>query len=170
MITKPLTSEDKKQDLIINRVFISAPEELFQAWSDPKMIAQWWGAKTYTTPVVKIDFRVGGQLLYCMRSADGQDTWGKGIYKEIVKPSRIVVTDSFADPLGNTVPASYYGLEEEWPEDLLLTLTFEDLAGKTKFTLIHSGLPAGQMIDLTRTGWNESFDKLAAVLAAKKGT
>ena len=69
------------------------------------MITQWWAAKTYTTPVVKIDFRVGGQLLYCMRSPDGQDTWGKGIYKEIVRPGRIVVTDSFADPLGNTVPA-----------------------------------------------------------------
>ncbi len=115
MITKPLANEDKKQDLIINRVFSAAPEKLFQAWSDPEMIAQWWGAKTYTTPVVNIDFRVGGLLLYCMRSADGQDTWGKGIYKEIVRPSRIVVTDSFADPLGNTVPASYYGIQEEMP-------------------------------------------------------
>jgi uncharacterized protein YndB with AHSA1/START domain len=164
MSTKPLNYEEKKQDVIINRVFDAAPEKLFQAWSDPKMLAQWWSAKAYTVPVVKIDFRVGGQFLYCMRSPEGQDTWGKGIYKEIVNPSRIVVTDSFADPQGNTVPGSYYGMEEDWPMELLLTLTFEDLKGKTKFTLIHSGLPAGEMTELTKLGWNESFDKLDELL------
>jgi uncharacterized protein YndB with AHSA1/START domain len=164
MSTKPLAYEDKKQELIINRVFAASPEKLFQAWSDPKLIAQWWGAKTYTTPVVKIDFQVGGQLLYCMRSADGQDTWGKGTYKEIVRPSRIVVTDSFADPQGNTVPASYYGLEVEMPLELLVTLTFEEQSGGTKFTLIHSGLPAGEIGELSKAGWNESFDKLDELL------
>ena len=78
MSTKPLNYEEKKQDVIINRVFDAAPEKLFQAWSDPKMIAQWWAAKTYTTPVVKIDFRVGGQFLYCMRSARRSGYLGKG--------------------------------------------------------------------------------------------
>ncbi len=165
MTTKPLGFEEKKQDLIVSRVFDATPEKLFQAWSDPKMLAQWWGSKTYTTPVVKIDFRVGGQLLYCMRSPEGQDTWGKGIFKQIVRPSRIVVTDSFADPQGNTVPGSYYGMEEEWPMELLLTLTFEDLAGKTKFTLIHSGLPVGEMMELIAASWNESFDKLEELLS-----
>ena len=165
MSTKPLNYKDKKQDLIIERVFDAPPEKLFQAWSDPKMIAQWWGGATITTPVVKIDFRVGGLLLYCMKIPGGQDTWGKGIYKEIVRPNRIVVTDSFADPQGNTVPGSYYGMEEEWPTELLLTLLFEDLKGKTKFTLIHSGLPEGEMIELTKTSWNESFDKLDELLS-----
>jgi uncharacterized protein YndB with AHSA1/START domain len=165
MSTKPLAFEEKKQDLIINRVFAASPEKVFQAWSDPKLIAQWWGAKTYTTPVVKIDFRVGGQLLYCMRSPEGQDTWGKGTYKEIVRPSRIVVTDSFADPQGNTVSASFYGMEVDMPLELLLTLTFESQAGGTKFTLIHSGVPEGEMKDLTKMGWNESFDKLEELLS-----
>jgi uncharacterized protein YndB with AHSA1/START domain len=164
MITKPLAYEDKRQDLIINRVFIVTPERLFQAWSDPKQLIQWWGPKTYTTPVVKIDFRVGGQLLFCLRSADGQDTWGKEIYKEIVSPSRIVATDSFADPQGNIVPASYYDIQEEMPLELLLTFTFEEQPGGTKFTLIHSGLPAGEISELTRAGWNEMFDKLNELL------
>jgi uncharacterized protein YndB with AHSA1/START domain len=165
MTTKPLGLEEKKQDLVINRVFASSREKLFQAWSDPKLIAQWWGAKTVTAPVVNLDFRVGGLLLYCMRLPDGQDIWGKGIYKEIVRPSRIVVTDSFADPQGKTVPGSYYGMEEDWPTELLLTLTFEDLAGKTDFKLIHSGLPAGQMMEGTADSWNESFDKLEELLS-----
>ncbi len=165
MSTKSLNYEEKKQDVIINRIFDAPPEKLFQAWSDPKMIAQWWGGRTITTPVVKIDFRVGGLLLYCMKIPGVQDTWGKGIYKEIVRPCRIVVTDSFADPQGNTVPGSYYGMEEDWPTELLLTLTFEDLAGKTKFTLIHSGVPAGQMMEGTEASWNESFDKLDDLLS-----
>ena len=165
MTTKPLAYENEKQELIIDRIFNASPEKLFQAWSDPKLIAQWWGAKSYTTPVVKIDFRVGGQLLYCMRSSEGQDTWGKGTYKEIVRPSRIVVTDSFADPQGNTVPASFYGMEVDMPMELLVTLTFKALPSGTKLTLIHTGLPEGEFIDLTKMGWNESFDKLDELLS-----
>ena len=161
MTTKILSDETGKHEIVITRIFDASPERVFQAWTDPKLMAQWWGPKNSTTPVVNIDLRVGGEYLYCMRSADGQDTWGKGIYKEIVKPFRIVVTDSFADPQGNTVPASYYGVQEDMPLEMLVTLTFEEQSGGTKFTLIHSGLPHGQMSDLTKAGWNESFDKLA---------
>jgi antitoxin component YwqK of YwqJK toxin-antitoxin module len=45
-----------------------------------------------------------------------------------------------------------------------VTLTFEGDQGKTKFTLRHVGIPAGQMRELTEAGWNESFDKLADAL------
>jgi hypothetical protein len=43
-------------------------------------------------------------------------------------------------------------------------VTFEEHEGKTTFTLRHAGIPAGEMSDLTRAGWNESFDKLAEAL------
>jgi hypothetical protein len=37
--------------------------------------------------------------------------------------------------------------------------------GKTRMTLRHAGLPAGELLEMTTDGWNESFDKLDAVLA-----
>jgi uncharacterized protein YndB with AHSA1/START domain len=100
-----------------------------------------------------------------MRSPEGRDLWGTGVYREIVPPERLVMTDSFADKEGNVVPASHYGMSGDWPLELLVTVTFEDVGSKTRMTLRHEGIPAGKMSEDTKAGWNESFDKLADELA-----
>jgi uncharacterized protein YndB with AHSA1/START domain len=108
-----------------------------------------------------------------MRAPDGHDIWSTGVYREIVKPERIVCTDSFADEKGNVVPATYYGMSPDFPAEMLVTVTFEIQAGRTQLTLRHAGIPSGEMRDLTRAGWNESLDKFAGVLGQavyKKGS
>jgi uncharacterized protein YndB with AHSA1/START domain len=155
------TALKNKDELIITRIF-DAPRELaWKAWTDPELFKSWWGPKNFTAPVSKIDLRVGGIYLYCMRGPDGKDYWGTGVYREIVPMERLVLTDSFADEKGNVVPASHYGMAGDWPQELLVTVTFEEIGGKTKMTLRHEGIPAGMMRELTETGWSESFDKLA---------
>jgi uncharacterized protein YndB with AHSA1/START domain len=156
------------QDLVIERVFDAPRELVWKAWTDPQMAMQWWGPKDFTAPACKIDLRVGGTCLFAMQSPefnDGQPVYSTGTYKEIVPPERLVVTDSFADEHGNVVPAAHYGMGEDIPLELLVTITLEDAGGKTKMTLVHSGLPAGETRDGAGVGWNESFDKLAAALA-----
>lgn len=151
-----------KNELIITRV-IDAPRELvWRAWTDLEHLTRWWGPKNFTSPSGTIDLRVGGKYLFCMRSPEGKDFWSTGIYKEIVPLERIVCTDSFADEKGNVVPASHYGLPgDDWPVELLVTVTFEDAGKKTRMTLRHVGIPAGEMGKMAGQGWNESFDKLA---------
>jgi uncharacterized protein YndB with AHSA1/START domain len=151
--------------LIIERIFDAPRELVWKAWTEPERMMRWWGPKDYTSPVCKIDFRVGGSFLNCMRSSDGQDIWATGVYREIVEPERIVCTDSFADENGNVVPATHYGMPESIALEMLISVTFEDVDGKTKMTLRHDGLPVGEMIDGAGQGWNESFDKLDAHLA-----
>jgi len=148
------------EDLVITRVFGAPRGAVWNAWTDPRRFMRWWGPKGFTTPVCKIDLRAGGGYLYCMRSPEGKDYWGTGVYREIVPMERIVMTDSFADEKGNVVPASHYGMQGEWPLELLVTVTFEDDGGKTTMTLRHTGIPSGTMGDC-KTGWSESFDKLA---------
>jgi uncharacterized protein YndB with AHSA1/START domain len=155
----------KEKDLVITRTFDAPRDLVWKAWSEPERMMRWWGPKEFTAPICKIDFRVGGVYHYCMRSPEGQDFWGTGVYKEITPKERIVCTDSFADEKGNVVPASYYNMPGEWPTELLVTVTFEDLGGKTKMTLRHVGLPAGEMSEQTGAGWNQSFDKLADSLS-----
>jgi uncharacterized protein YndB with AHSA1/START domain len=99
-----------------------------------------------------------------MRSADGKDYWSTGVYKEIVPLERIVCTDSFSDEHGNVVPASHYGMGEDFPIEMTIIVTFEDINGKTKLTLQHIGMPGGEMGEMANQGWNEFFDKLAASL------
>lgn len=154
----------KTQDLVIERIFNAPVELVWKAWTDPEMLVRWWGPKDFTAPVYQLDFRVGGKFLYCMRSPDGKDYWGTGTFKEIVPLERIVQTDSFADEKGNVVPASHYGMNADFPLVLEVILTFEDLGDRTKLTLRHSGMPAGKDAEGASTGWNESLDKLAALV------
>jgi uncharacterized protein YndB with AHSA1/START domain len=154
-----------QQELVIERVFDAPRELVWRAWTEPEQVMRWWGPKGYTSPAAEIDLRVGGKYLWCMRSPEGQDLWSTGVYREIVPLERIVCTNSFSDEKGNVVPASHYGIGGDWPQEILGTVTFEDVGGKTRMTLRNEGLPAGEMSDGANAGWNEAFDKLAEVLA-----
>lgn len=153
------------RELVITRVFDAPRELVWKAWTDPEHMMRWWGPKDFTSPACKIDFRVGGKYLFCMRSPEGRDFWSTGVYREIVPLERIVCTDSFADEDGNVVPASHYGMGDDFPLEVLVTVTFEEHDGKTKMTLRHVGVPAGEMGELTGAGWSQSFDKLANTLS-----
>ena len=154
-----------KNELTITRIFDASREKVWKAWTAPEEIKKWWGPKYFTAPVSKIDLRVGGKYLSCMRGPDGKDYWSTGVYRELVPMERIVVTDSFADEKGTVVPASHYGMAGDFPLELLVTVTFEDLGNKTKMVLRHDGIPFGMMREMTETGWGESFDKLAEHIA-----
>jgi uncharacterized protein YndB with AHSA1/START domain len=99
-----------------------------------------------------------------MRSPEGQDYWTTGVYLEIVPLERIVHTDSSYDAEGNVIPASEYGLSVDFPLETLLTEIFEDLGGKTRFTLRQSGIPAGTDSDNARQGWNDSLDRIVEIM------
>ncbi len=103
-------AKEKNEDIIITRMFDAPREIVWKAWTDPELTKRWWGPKNFTAPVIRIDLRVGGKYLNCMRGPDGKDYWSTGIYREIVPRERLVMTDSFADEKGNVVPASYYGM------------------------------------------------------------
>jgi uncharacterized protein YndB with AHSA1/START domain len=98
----------------------------------------------------------------------GKDIWSTGTYREIIPPKRIVTTDSFADERGNIVPATHYGMNADFPLEMLLTVTFEDDQRKTKFNLRHVGFPSKADSESAREGWNESLDKLAELLTRLK--
>ena len=144
---------------------LMAPRPLvFDACTQPELLAEWWGPKDFTAPTVEIDLKEGGKFLNCMRSPDGQEFWSTGVYREIVPMEKLVVTDSFADEQGNVVPGAHYGMPDV-PLETEVTVTFEDQDGKTKLTVRHAGMPVGEHGSQAEAGWNESLDKLAASLA-----
>ena len=151
------------EELVIRRILDAPREAVWKAWTDPKHLMRWWGPEGFTSPACKIDLRVGGKYLYCMRSPEGKDYWSTGVYRDIVPLKRIVCTDSFADEKGNVVPASHYGMPGEWPLELLVTVTFEEDGGRTVMTLQHDGIPPEILSDC-EAGWSGSFDKLSESL------
>lgn len=168
MTESSIPSDKATGEMTTTREFAAPRELVWKAWTDPDLLMRWWGPKSFTAPSISIDLREGGNYLYCMRSPEGQDFWSTGRFLEVVEFERIVCTDSFADSAGNVVPASHYGMEGDMPLELRVEVDFKESDGKTLLTLRHLGMPAGTDRDLAVQGWNESLDKLAAVVKQAK--
>jgi uncharacterized protein YndB with AHSA1/START domain len=150
----------------ITRVFDAPRELVWKAWTDPKYVMQWWGPKGFTAPFCKMDVRVGGKSLCCMRTPDGQECWNAIEYHEIVPNEKIVSSMYFADSKGNKVEPETLGIEHESIEGAFDVTIFEDLGnGRTRLTHtgnepMESAKNSGQL-----EGWNQILDKIADVLA-----
>jgi uncharacterized protein YndB with AHSA1/START domain len=164
MATEGSTAESREaEEIVIVRKFLVSRELVWTAWSGPERFQCWWGPKGFTTPSCRIDLRVGGSYLACMRSPEGKDYWSTGVYIKVNPQKEIAFTDSFSDEQGNVVPASRYGLEGDWPREMLVMASFEEEGIGTRMTLRHVGVPARFAKDC-ETGWGESFDKLEECL------
>ncbi len=157
---------NETERMVVTRVFDAPRKLVWKAWTDPQFVMQWWGPKGFTSPVCRMDFRVGGKFLCCMRTPDGQDFWNGGEYHEIVPYEKIVLSMFFADAEGNKVEAAEYGIEHQAIEDACDVVLFEDLGnGQTKLTFtgnetMESAKDTGQL-----EGWYEILDKFAGVVA-----
>ncbi|WP_040948993.1 SRPBCC domain-containing protein [Gorillibacterium massiliense] len=116
--------------LVLERVFDAPRDLVFRMFKESEHLKRWWGPKGWEIPVCNIDFRPGGVWHYCMKCVDqnlgqffGMESWGKGVYKEIVEPEKIIYTDYFSDAEGN--------INESMPSTLI-TMDFIDLGSKTK--------------------------------------
>lgn len=157
---------NETERMTVTRVFDAPRELVWKAWTDPKYVVQWWGPKEFTAPVCKMDFRVGGKTLVCMKSPDGQECWNGIEYIEIVPYEKIVSLMYFADAEGNRIDPAELGYEHEVVESAYDVTLFEDLGnGKTRLTQIgnepmESARESGQL-----EGWVQILDKVADVVA-----
>jgi uncharacterized protein YndB with AHSA1/START domain len=142
------------------RVFNAPRELVFQVFSDCKHLTHWWGPKDWALPVCEMDFRPGGVWLYCMRGPDGMESWGKATYQEIIEPERIVYSDAFVDGTGTPI---------EGTPEMLITVTFEDLGGKTKLvsqTQFGSAEELNAVLEMGMVeGLSQTWDRLEEYLA-----
>ncbi|HRJ86037.1 MAG TPA: SRPBCC domain-containing protein [Ignavibacteria bacterium] len=148
-----------KNELRITRTFNASKEQVWHAWSDEEHFKQWWGPKEFTCPDCTLDFTVGGKWLASMMDSQGVKIWATGVYKEIIPFEKIVFTDCFADEKSNVISSEVYGMKGV-PMEMLVTVLLKDIGGKTEMTIIHEGLPEGDLRKGANTGWNTSIDKM----------
>jgi len=142
------------ENLEITRIFDAPRKLVWKAWTDPDIVMQWWGPNGFTSPACKIDFRVGGEYLCCMRSPDGWEGWSGGEYLEIIVPEKIVSVLFYADQNGRVEPADKNDVE------VRDVVTFEDIGnGQTKLVFKRSFWDEGEDV-----GMMQILDKLAALL------
>jgi uncharacterized protein YndB with AHSA1/START domain len=155
--TESAASQFGEGSVVITRVFDAPRALVWQAWTDPKMMAQWFGPRGFTSSVPELDLRVGGGLRIVMHGPDGNDYPMKGVFREVIASERLVFTNIALDKDG------YHLLEGE------TIVTFAEKHGKTTLTLrAHAvGLVpiAPQMLAGMETGWSQSLDKMAELMA-----
>lgn len=163
-----------ENNILIIRTFDAPREKVWQAWTDPEMVKQWWGPEGFTAPSVKNDFRVGGKYIYAMHGPAGsewdKDMYSAGEYKEIVPDEKIVVTDYFSDAEGNMMNPVEQGQDASFPKETTSTILFEDEGeGKTKLTILYPKPETQEELDAMlksgmEEGWQSSLNKLEAIL------
>ncbi|PYQ47693.1 MAG: hypothetical protein DMF59_18190, partial [Acidobacteria bacterium] len=84
------SNDTAAREIAASRVFDAPRELVWKMWSDPKHIVNWWGPNGFTTTMQEMDFRPGGVWQFIMHGPDGRDYQNKSVYREIVKPERIV--------------------------------------------------------------------------------
>jgi len=83
------------RELVITRIIDAPREKVFKAWTDPRLLKQWWAPRPWTTPVVELDVRPGGSNLIVMRSPEGEEFPNRCVYLEVVENKRLVFTDAY---------------------------------------------------------------------------
>jgi uncharacterized protein YndB with AHSA1/START domain len=139
----------RERELTITRVFDAPRELVFRAWTKPEHLMRWFGPNNFTIPVCEMDFRAGGKFRFCMRGP-GSEHWVNGVYREIVKPERIVWT----------------GTMEHDNNQITTTVIFADLGGKTRLSVHQSYSIETESTRGARQGWTETLEHLAEFLAA----
>lgn len=117
--TRSATESVADREVVITRVFDAPAKLLFEAYSQPEHLQQWYGPKGFSLPLCVVDFRVGGGYRFGMRGPDGTDfpPFG-GEYLEIVPNERIVHTNGWDDD-----------------EKFVVTVTFAERNGRTTLTI-----------------------------------
>jgi uncharacterized protein YndB with AHSA1/START domain len=148
------------REIAMTRVFDAPRGLVFDAWTKPELLKRWLGVRGgWTFAVCEVDLRVGGAYRYVWRGPTGTEMGMGGVFREIVRPERIVATEKF---------------DQSWYEgDALDTTVLVEKNGKTTVTttVLYASREVRDAVlkSPMERGVAESYDKLAEVLASRVG-
>jgi uncharacterized protein YndB with AHSA1/START domain len=142
------TKASDKVSLEIKR-FINAPRNrVYEAWTDPAQLKQWFGPENVETRDLIADARVGGKFRWDLTDPDGEKMTCQGEYRELQPGKKIVFTWHWDD-------------DETWENHTsVVTVELSDRDGGTELRLTHEKLPSEESRDGHTRGWNSALNKL----------
>ena len=142
------------REVSITRLFDAPRELVFRLWTQPEHTTRWSCPKGMELLSCEMDARPGGMLRVRMRAPEGGMCVKRGVYREVVEPSRLVFTQADEDDAGRIGP------------ETLVTVSFVDERGKTRLTLHQALFETTALRDAHRAGWTSTLEHLADYLAA----
>ncbi len=148
--------QNPSNEIRITRIYDAPVKTVWDAWTDPAQVAQWWGPRGFTLTTHSKELRPGGIWHYTMHGPDGTDYPNKTLYYEVEDCERLVY--------------DHGGYDERKPL-FRVTVEFSELDGKTKMEMTMT-LPTAEQAEATRkfikaAGGNATWDRLAEFLDEK---
>lgn len=131
------------------RFFSFAPEQIFSAFENPKLLAKWWGPKDFTNTFETFEFKVGGRWIYVMHGPDGKNYPNESTFREI-SSDKIVIE--------HVVLPKY---------TLTIMLTTQENGTLIQWNQVFENqMFVKNMRDFLNTANEQNFDRLEAILAS----
>lgn len=169
---KPSSAPASDREFLISRVFDAPRSLVFRSWVEPARMARWWGPEGMKNPVCELDVRPGGAYRIVMRSPEGAEYPISGKFREIVEPERLVMTMDVSEhpPEWHDMIRPNRAKGDDNPAgELLTTVLFEEIDGKTKLTVrtfFETAAIREAMVKMgMNEGWSSSLVRLTALLA-----
>jgi len=153
------------KEIMFERVYDAPIDKVWQAWTDPEMLKQWWGPDNVSIPECEVDLKVGGKFYIVMEAGEAM-----GPYKGILWPmlAEFTVVEPHAKLFYNA-QAWTEGKKEETTIDQVTEITFAEENGKTKINIraaiYKAGPGAGMATEGMKYGFDQQLEKLVGFLA-----
>ncbi len=136
------------REILITRTFDAPAARVFDAWTTPEHVRQWWGSDDAPMVECDIDLRVGGAWRYVTRGTDGTEFAWHGTYREVERPGRLVSTEVFEGfPDAEAVNTATLTEDEG---TTTLTVTVLHSSKENRDGHLNSGMEAGMQVVLDR--------------------
>lgn len=134
-------------EILITRKFDAPAELVFEVWTMPEHVRNWWGWETDQMTVCDIDLRVGGAYRFVAEHGDGEVAF-RGVYREIERPHRLVTTEVY-EPYPESETINTMTLVEE-NEVTTMTIRVTTDSKAARDAIIASGMESGLQHSLDR--------------------
>jgi uncharacterized protein YndB with AHSA1/START domain len=126
---------------------------VFEALTDPRQLARWWGPHGFTMSSIELDLHVGGRYRFAMQPPEGEPFHLQGEYLEIDAPCRLAYTFRWEEPDPDDV-------------DTTLTLTLLDLGASMRLIVEQGAFATEPRRELHEHGWSDSLQRLQTWLSS----
>jgi uncharacterized protein YndB with AHSA1/START domain len=147
-----------EREIVMTRVFNAPRNLVFDAYTKPELVKRWLGVfGGWSMEVCEINLKVGGTYRYLWRGPDGIEMGMRGVYREIVRPERIVCTESFDEKWydgGDALDTTVLVEKDGWTT---LSTTVRYASQEVRDAVLRSPM---------KDGVARGYDKLAELLAS----
>ena len=158
---------DPIKEVTLKKTYDASLEKVWQAWTDPEILKQWWGPNNVTIPECEVDLRVGGEFYIVMEAGEAMGPhkgtrWPMMAKFTVIEPNSKLFYNAEAWTEGQK--------KEETLIDQTTEITFSEEDGKTKvkiIAVINNPATAPKMaVEGMEYGFAEQLDKLENFLAS----